>query len=164
MPEDFDRQMRDILEMSAHPMVIVTVASNGEQDGCLVGYHSAVSIRPRRYMVCLSTENRTYDLAMTAPTLVVHHVETFQQGLARLFGEETGYEIDKFDRCEWEPGPDGVPRLSDVETWWAGRIVDRIPLGDHTGFVLEPFVVEIGDELRPLDSKAAATFRAARPR
>lgn len=156
--------MRDVLHMSAHPMVIVTVASGGERDGCLVGYHSPVSISPRRYMVCLSGENRTYDLAIRADTLVVHHVETHQAGLARLFGEETGYEIDKFDRCEWERGPDGVPRLTDVETWWAGRIIDRIDLGDHTGFVLEPFVVEVGDELDPLDSSQAAAFDPGNPR
>jgi hypothetical protein len=25
--------------------------------------------------------------------------------LAELFGGETGDEVDKFDRCEWRPGP-----------------------------------------------------------
>lgn len=156
--------MRDILHMSAHPMVIVTVATRDERDGCLVGYHSPVSISPRRYMVCLSPENQTHDLALTADTLIVHHVGVAQAGLARLFGEETGYEVDKFDRCNWERGPDGVPRLADIDTWWAGRIVDRITLGDHTAFVLEPFVVEVGDILDPLDSAAAASFSPGNPR
>jgi len=164
MPEVFDRQMRDVLRMSARPMVIVTVAAGDERDGCLVGYHCPVSIEPRRYMVCLSTVNRTHELAQRAETLIVHHVEVFQEGLARLFGEETGYEIDKFDRCEWERGPDGVPILTDIDTRWAGRIVERIPLGDHAGFVLEPFLIEVGEDLQPFDSRHASGFTAGQER
>lgn len=152
--------MEMVLQLSGHPMVIVTVAAGGERDGCLVGYHSPVSIHPSRYMVCLSSANRTYDLATRANTLVVHHIESHQRSLARLFGEETGYEIDKFARCAWEPGPDGAPVLSDVATWWAGQVMERIPLGDHTGFVLEPFLVQHGEHLEPLDSTDASTFDA----
>lgn len=160
----FDGRMDRILQMSAHPMVIVTVTAGGERDGCLVGYHTPTSISPRRYLVLLSTQNRTYDLAMRTETLVVHHVETHHIALARLFGEETGYEIDKFQRCEWSSGPDDVPVLDDIETWWAGRILERVPLGDHTGFLLEPFVAEAGDDLDPLDSQTAGAFDAGNPR
>jgi flavin reductase (DIM6/NTAB) family NADH-FMN oxidoreductase RutF len=164
MPEEFDRQMREVLRLSARPMVIVTVAAGDESDGCLVGYHSPISIDPRRYMVCLSTANRTYEIAQRATTLVVHHIEVFQKGIARLFGEETGFEIDKFDRVEWHRGPDGVPVLSDIATWWAGRIVEKISLGDHTGFVLEPFIAEVGDDLDPFHTGHAADFEAGETR
>jgi flavin reductase (DIM6/NTAB) family NADH-FMN oxidoreductase RutF len=56
-----------------------------------------------------------------------------------LFGGETGDENDKFARCDWDAGPDGIPVLRGCPSWFAGRIVDRARLGDHVGFVLEPF-------------------------
>jgi flavin reductase (DIM6/NTAB) family NADH-FMN oxidoreductase RutF len=86
----------------------------------------------------LSKANRTYRIAVRAPALVVHmlHDSAEDRALARLFGEETGDEIDKFGQCRWEPGPDAVPVLSGCD-WFAGRVVERADLGDHVGFVLD---------------------------
>jgi flavin reductase (DIM6/NTAB) family NADH-FMN oxidoreductase RutF len=56
--------------------------------------------------------------------------------VARVFGEETGDEIDKFSRCAWEEGPGGVPVLTGCD-WFPGRVIDRIDGGDHVGFLLD---------------------------
>lgn len=58
--------------------------------------------------------------------------------LARLFGGETGDEVDKFARAGWRPGPAGVPVLTEAVAWFAGRVVGRVEGGDHTGFLLSP--------------------------
>ncbi|MDQ6605156.1 MAG: flavin reductase family protein, partial [Actinomycetota bacterium] len=58
--------------------------------------------------------------------------------LARLFGEETTDEADTFSRCRWHLGPSRVPILDDCGRWFVGRILERRPLGDHLGFLLEP--------------------------
>jgi flavin reductase (DIM6/NTAB) family NADH-FMN oxidoreductase RutF len=120
------------------PMTIVTVRGDDEVDGCLVGFSTQCSIEPRRYLVCLSVRNRTYELARDTSTLVVHvlHDAEHDRALARLFGEETAHDTDKLRRCEWEAGPDGVPVLTGCD-WFAGRIVDRVDLGDHVGHVLD---------------------------
>ena len=62
----------DISATLTTPMVIVTTHVGDEIDGCLVGFSTQCSIDPLRYMVCLSITNRTYELALRAPTLVVH--------------------------------------------------------------------------------------------
>jgi len=59
--------------------------------------------------------------------------------LARLFGGETGDERDKFTACDWRRGPGGLPLLDACRSWFAGRILERFVLGDHTGLFLEPF-------------------------
>ncbi len=64
--------------------------------------------------------------------------------LARLFGEETGDEIDKFARCAWHEGPEGQPVLDDVPGWFVGRILERFDLGDHVGLLLTPVAVAGG--------------------
>jgi flavin reductase (DIM6/NTAB) family NADH-FMN oxidoreductase RutF len=52
----------------------------------------------------------------------------------------------------WRSGPDGAPVLEGAKAWFAGRILERVDLGDHHGFVLEPVDADVtdaspGDEL-----------------
>ncbi len=126
-------------------MVVVTVTVDDERDGSLVGFHSQVSIDPRRYAVWLSTANRTTGLAERADHLAVHVLGRHQHDLAELFGGETGDEVDKLVRTTWEAGPGGVPLLVACPVRFAGRVISRHAIdGDHLGVVLEP--VEVGWE------------------
>lgn len=122
----------------AAPVYVVTASAGGERAGCVVGYASEVSIDPPRFMACISRANATFPVAMRAGRLAVHALTPAQRDLAALFGGETGDEVDKFARCEWEPAQDGTPILVACPTWFVGRVVDRIDLGDHVGCVLAP--------------------------
>ena len=117
---------------------------------------SLVSIHPPRFLVGLSVKNRTYRVAGDADVLVVHFVPDQAEEMALLFGGETGDEVDKFDRCEWRPGPGGAPVLAELEDWFAGRVLERVPFGDHCGFLLEPIDGELHRSGSPL------TFRRAK--
>jgi flavin reductase (DIM6/NTAB) family NADH-FMN oxidoreductase RutF len=119
-------------------MVVVTVAAGDERSGCLVGFHTQASIEPRRHLVYVSQPNHTHRLATVASHLGVHMLAEADHELARLFGEETGDAVDKFERCRWEAGPFGVPMLPDVPHRFVGAVVGRVPGGDHDGFLLEP--------------------------
>lgn len=120
-----------------YPMLIVTASDAEEQSGCLVGFATQASIDPPRYAVYLSDKNRTYRVAQRAEYLGVHFVPDDADDLARLFGGETGDEIDKFERCSWEPGPGGVPVLDGVKGWVAGPVVGRFDMGDHVAFLVD---------------------------
>jgi flavin reductase (DIM6/NTAB) family NADH-FMN oxidoreductase RutF len=153
MPDEFERLMAQL----DYSLFVVTAYADGERAGCLVGFASQVSIHPPRFLVGLSVKNRTYRVASAgAETLVVHFVPEQAEELALLFGGETGDEIDKFERCEWSAGPGGAPVLADLEDWFAGRVLERIPFGDHCGFLLEPIE---GDAHR---SGSPLTFRRAK--
>jgi len=153
MPDDFTRLMGQL----DYSLFIVTVAAGGQRSGCLVGFASQVSIHPPRFLVGLSVKNRTYRVANDgAEVLVVHFVPEQAEDLAELFGGETGDEIDKFSRCEWRPGPGGAPVLTDLDDWFAGRVLERISFGDHCGFLLEPIDGETHRSGSPL------TFRRAK--
>ncbi len=122
-----------------YPMFIVTAASGGERAGCLVGFTTQCSIDPPRFLVCLSDKNRTFRVATEASVLVVHLVPSEATELADLFGEQTGDEVDKFERCSWRPGPEATPILEECGNWFAGRVIDRMDAGDHHVFLLDPF-------------------------
>jgi flavin reductase (DIM6/NTAB) family NADH-FMN oxidoreductase RutF len=125
-----------------YPMFVVTAAVGDERAGCLVGFATQCSIDPARFLVCMSDKNRTTRLLEGGDAMVVHLVPEDAGHIVELFGGETGDETDKFARCDWRPGPEGLPLLSDCPSWFAGRIVERAPLGDHVGHVLEPFAGE----------------------
>ncbi|MES9607189.1 MULTISPECIES: flavin reductase family protein [Actinomadura] len=141
-----------------YPMFVVTAADPGAgtRAGCLVGFTTQTSIEPFRFLVCLSRRNRTYRAAERASVLAVHVLGRGedQRELAALFGERTGDEIDKFARCSWRPGPEGVPLLTGVPRRMVGRIVERTELGDHAGFLLAPIDVTIEAEADPLTFQA----------
>jgi flavin reductase (DIM6/NTAB) family NADH-FMN oxidoreductase RutF len=127
-------------------MFVVTVATAHRRAGCLVGFATQCSIDPPRWYVGISKLNRTFEVAAQADLVMVHALGAANEGLARLFGEETGDQIDKFSQCDWRPGPDGrTPVLTDCPRWFAGEIVDRVDPGDHLGLVLAPIAAECGD-------------------
>jgi flavin reductase (DIM6/NTAB) family NADH-FMN oxidoreductase RutF len=124
-----------------YPMLVVTVEHGGDRQGCLVGFASQCSIEPTRFMVWISKQNRTAVTAARADALGVHYLAASDGELARLFGEETGDDVDKFSRCEWHVGPWGVPVLDRSRRWYVGRVRSRHDAGDHVGHLLEPVAV-----------------------
>ncbi|KDF02208.1 oxidoreductase [Mycolicibacterium aromaticivorans JS19b1 = JCM 16368] len=133
--EAFDR----VVGLLDYPMFVVTTRVGDRRAGCLVGFSSQVSIDPSRFLVGLSKKNHTYRVAAQGAThLAVHLLAKEHRELARLFGSQTGDRVDKFSRCRWQDGPEGLPILTDSSAWFAGRILERFDLGDHVGHLTEP--------------------------
>lgn len=148
---EFDR----FTEGLDYPVFVVTTTDGAERSGCLVGFSTQASIDPPRVLVCLSVQNHTHRVAERAELLAVHVLEEGQHELSELFGGETGDEVDKFARCDWRAGPGGVPLLDDCPQRVVGRILQRTPFGDHTGYLLEP-VQAGGDDAAPLTLREVA--------
>jgi len=134
---DVDKIFGGLLSSLNYPVFIVTAADGERREGCVIGFATQTSIHPGRFLACLSRENRTLRLAQQVDALAVHLVPRDGHELVELFGGETGDEIDKFSRCEWRPGPRGLPILAGCESWFAGSILSRHDLGDHEGYLLE---------------------------
>lgn len=139
-----------------YPMFIVTAAADGEQSGCLVGFTTQASINPPRLVVMLSKRNHTFQVAQRTETLVVHFLRRDNHELATLFGEETGDDMDKFQACDWSPGPAGTPVLGGVRGWVAGKVVTRHDVGDHVAHVLDTI------EAQAVADGPALTFQMVR--
>lgn len=132
------RDMARFVEGLDFPVYVVTAASHEERSGCLVGFATQISLEPPRFLVCLSEKNRTNTVARASSHLGVHLLGPDEHALAELFGGETGDEVDKFSRCDWQEGPGGVPVLDGCPRAFVGHVLTKASTGDHTGFVLEP--------------------------
>jgi flavin reductase (DIM6/NTAB) family NADH-FMN oxidoreductase RutF len=144
--EDAERAFNDLTGELDYSMVIVTTSAGSERAGCLVGFTTQCSVDPPRYLVCLSEKNRTFRVAQSSTAMIVHFPGADKLELVELFGGETGDQIDKFARCNWHEGPMGIPLLDDCPRWFAATILDRVPLGDHVGFVLAPIAASSGGD------------------
>jgi flavin reductase (DIM6/NTAB) family NADH-FMN oxidoreductase RutF len=157
LSDPVERAFHELLGSLDFPMFVVTTAASddGERSGCLVGFATQCSIHPPRFLVCISQRNHTARVASRADFLAAHLVPRDQMAVANLFGEETGDEVDKFEGCSWSPGPGGVPLLDACPVRFVGRISERVPLGDHTGYLLIPEQAHgraaPGDHVRFLD-------------
>lgn len=127
-------------------MFIVTTVADGHRAGCLVGFAMQASIDPPRVLVGISRSNYTHEVAGRATALALHCPPVGARSLAELFGGESGDEVDKFARCRWREGPHGLPILEGCGTWLVGRIVTRMPMGDHTGMLCEIVDAREGDD------------------
>lgn len=145
---DIDEMAKTFQELVAwldYPMLIVTTAAGEARAGCLVGFATQCSIDPARLLVCLSKKNFTFRVAERAEVLAVHFLNRDHVEISKLFGENTGDEVDKFASCQWTPGPNGVPLLDDCAGFVVGRILSRVDTGDHVAHVLEPLAAERRD-------------------
>ena len=145
-----------------YPMFVVSAAADGEVDACLVGFTTQCSIEPSRFAVFLSKANRTYEIARTARTLIVHRVRAEQLDVAEHFGGSSEHDdAGKLAEWKWSAGPDGAPVIADCD-WFAGRIEAQFDVGDHVAFVLAPFGGHCGRG-RQLGFQAARDIEAGRP-
>ncbi len=161
--DDAEGAFNDLTGELDYSMVIVTTSAGMERAGCLVGFTTQCSVDPPRYLVCLSEKNRTFRVAERSDAMIVHFPGADEVGLVELFGGETGDEIDKFTRCSWQQGPMGLPLLDDCPRWFAATILERIPLGDHVGFVLAPVAAARGDDHGPFLFHRAKRVDAGHP-
>lgn len=146
-----------------YPMFVVTAAGPEGPSGCLVGFATQCAMAPARLLVCLSVRNHTFAVAGRAPALAVHLLGRDQDELAAHFGEQTGDAVDKFRSCAWRPGTTGAPILDDCAAWVEGWVVDRLALGDHGGFVLDPVAGGAGGRQGLFSFSQARRFEPGHP-
>ncbi len=141
------RSFNELMGRLDNPMIVVTTASGRVRAGCLVGFHAQCGIDPPEYAVWLSKANHTYRVGALSDTFAVHFLGSGDRHLAELFGGTTGDNTDKFARCDWERGPDGVPVLSEVENRFVGRRVALLDAGaDHVCLMLRPIDASVGED------------------
>ena len=140
------KALEEFSEKVDGPLLIVTTVAGDHRSGCVVGYWTKCSVTPPRFLVCISKKNHTFKVAMQADTLALHLVPSSEVDIVRLFGSETGDEIDKFSRCRWRTGPGGVPILEACPSHAVCNILDRTDVGDHVALITSPIEVNDGPE------------------
>jgi len=134
--------------------VLVTTAAHGERGGCVVTFHTQCGVDPVRYAVWIPKRDRTYDVSLAATHIAVHLLDDGCQAIEELFTVGADSVPEPFERCEWYPGPGGVPLLTTCPNY---LLLERISRWDGDG----AYACLIGDLVHATLSVPA---RAGRPR
>jgi flavin reductase (DIM6/NTAB) family NADH-FMN oxidoreductase RutF len=146
-----------------YPMFVVTASDGEETSGCLAGFVTQCSIVPTRFFVCVSKENHTSPVAERAPALGLHLLGADQHDLAAVFGELTGDDTDKLALVSWHRGPAGCAVLDQCAAWIEGRVLERVDVGDHVGYVVEAVAGGEGPHAGQLSYSAVRDLEAGHP-
>ncbi len=83
------RRMRDTVESASalvnaaeYPLYVVTAGVGDEFSGCLAGFVTQSSIKPVRFVVCISKVNHTFGIAERSKGLAVHQLGSDQRDIA----------------------------------------------------------------------------------
>jgi flavin reductase (DIM6/NTAB) family NADH-FMN oxidoreductase RutF len=146
------------------PYYILTVRTRDEDmSGCLAGFVTQCSIDPANFVACISHLNHTLGLAVHASAMGLHLLGDDQVETARLFGEETGDEVDKFADVDWRIGTTGAPLLADVALALEGTILGHFSVGDHEAFLVRAVRAVAGPGRGLLTHRSSPELHAGHP-
>ena len=130
--------------------VVVTTASQGDQAGSVVGFHTQCGVDPVRYAVWLPAPGRTYDVARHATYIAVHVIDDSAMTIDEGSTAAGDLDADWFDRCSWRPGPGGVPLLATCPNHLVLRLVSaRVEPGGLACLIGELDPAEREDDAAP---------------
>ena len=136
--EVLDEPFEDLMGMLDYPVFVVTTQADGHPAGCLVSFATQTSMHPATFVISMPARNPATEVASRSEHLAVHVLPRRQHALAKLFGDQTDAEVNKFDRCSWRAGPEGMPILDEALAWFVGRTVSRNFIADHFVYLLAP--------------------------
>lgn len=147
-----------------YPYYLLTVrAPDEEMSGCLAGFVTQCSIDPPNFVACISQLNHTLGVALRSSAMGLHLLGDDQLDMARLFGEETGDEVDKFTDVDWRIGPTGAPLLAEVSLALEGTILGHFSVGDHEAFLVRAVRAVAGPGRGLLTHRASPTLHPGHP-
>lgn len=122
------------------PVYSVSSKHLGQSNMHICTYVSAVSMKPKRFMVALYLGTLTLELVQKEKEFVLQLLKEDQYNLVKLLGQQSGYTIDKMKRLEkrklladWE----GYQILSGCLATMKLSVVSQISGGDHEMFLCD---------------------------
>jgi flavin reductase (DIM6/NTAB) family NADH-FMN oxidoreductase RutF len=131
------------LQLLPSPVVVVGAAAGPLRGGLTAAWVTRVSTAPPLLAVAVSPLRHTHGLLCDGSEFTVSVLREGQVEVARLFGLQSGRDLDKWERTPAVLLGGGVPALRDCAARLLCRLVDRHPAGDHELLVGEVLASEV---------------------
>ncbi|WP_411147955.1 flavin reductase family protein [Streptomyces sp. A30] len=136
--------LRSVFRRHAAGVAVITARGDAGPAGFTATSLTSVSAEPPLLSFGIGTGASSWPAVAETDHVGVHILGEHQQDLAATFARSGA---DRFGAATaWREGPEGVPVLDDVQAWLLGRIVARVPAGDHRLVLAE---VVLGDSTGP---------------
>jgi 3-hydroxy-9,10-secoandrosta-1,3,5(10)-triene-9,17-dione monooxygenase reductase component len=168
--EPHARAFRDALGRFPTGVAFVTAVPDGEPAGLIVSSLTSVSLEPPLLSFCPSRGSLTWSRMRRTQRFGVNVLGRRHERFARSASRPGA---DRFAVLDWEPGPGGVPLVTDALAALECDIVAEHPAGDHwivVGHVHSILISPLDDPLvffagaiGGLESRLAPPVRPAVP-
>ncbi|MFI9024708.1 flavin reductase family protein [Streptomyces sp. NPDC053560] len=132
--------LRSVFRKHAAGVAVITAQGSSAPVGFTATSLTSVAAEPPLISFGVGTGSSSWPVVAEAEYVGVHILGEDQQELAATFARSGA---DRFAApTSWRTGPQGVPVLDGVLAWMVGRVVARVPAGDHRIVLAE---VVVGD-------------------
>ena len=151
-----------LLRNLTSPVVAVTSAAGGEQNGMIADSASRASLAPHHPRVALFVHkfNHSHGLIDRGGVFALHLLRDDQWELIHRLGFASGRDRDKLVGLPYAVGATGCPLLEDCYASFECRVANRMDAGASTFFLGDVVAVRYGSGERIM---SAAFFRANLP-
>uniref|UniRef100_A0AAU3H4L1 Flavin reductase family protein n=1 Tax=Streptomyces sp. NBC_01401 TaxID=2903854 RepID=A0AAU3H4L1_9ACTN len=140
--------LRSVFRQHAAGVAVITAAGAAGPVGFTATSLSSVAAEPPLVSFGVGTSSSSWPAVSETEYVGVHILGEAQHDLAATFAR-TG--ADRFGPAtDWRSGPEGVPLLGGVVAWLVGRVVARVPAGDHRIVIAEVVAGDPSEGGRPL--------------
>ncbi|MEU1002665.1 flavin reductase family protein [Streptomyces tibetensis] len=127
--------LRSVFRRHAAGVAVITARGEAGPVGFTATSLTSLSAEPPLLSFGVGTGASSWPAIATADHVGVHILGEHQQELAATFSRSGA---DRFGPpTDWREGPEGVPLLDGVLAWLVGRVVARVPAGDHRLVIAE---------------------------
>lgn len=131
--------LRSTFRRHAAGVAVITAAEDPARANRPVGFTAtsltSVSAEPPLVSFGIGTASSSWPAVSEAEYVGVHILGEHQEELAATFARSGA---DRFAApTRWRRGPEGVPVVEGALAWLVGRVVARVPAGDHRIVIAE---------------------------
>ncbi|MFF5253305.1 flavin reductase family protein [Streptomyces leeuwenhoekii] len=140
--------LRSVFRRHAAGVAVITAGGERGPAGFTATSLASVSAEPPMVSFGVATGASSWPAIAAAGHVGVHLLGEHQRELAATFARSGA---DRFGpSTAWREGPEGVPVLDGVLAWLVGRVVARVPAGDHRVVLAEVVHGDCAGPGRPL--------------
>ncbi len=137
------------------PVAIIGASDGKTTGGLTAAWVTRVSLEPPLMLVAIGHDRFTHGLLTESDEFTISLPRDDQVETARLFGLQSGNEIDKWSEVDHVLLGAGIPAMQDCCARYLCRIVRLFQTGDHDCFVGEVVEAEVLSEGNALPMRGA---------
>ena len=145
-----DDTRKAALRALTYGLYVVGARAGDEINAMTATWVTQVSFEPPLLAVAVENDARTLELIRAAGHFAVNVLASGQRELAGLLGRRSRNVPDKLQQAEYTAGETGAPVLAAALGYVECRVVQEVPVGDHTLVVGEIVAARLHQAGEPL--------------
>ena len=126
-----------VLDTFTYGVYIVTCRGQTGVNGLTLCWTMQVSLDPALVTISVDQKWHSHKLLSDSGYFIVHVLAEEQVDVGKFFGTTHGWDTDKFENIEWEPGISDIPIIAGCKAVIQCKKIREVVVGDHTLFIGE---------------------------